>query len=297
MSVPAAYFGVILIWATTPLAVKWSGAEAGFLFGAGSRMLIGALLCLPLLWLWRMPLPWHRAARQTYFAVALMIYGGMSLTYWGAQFVPSGLISVVFGLTPFVTSLLAAFWLGERLTPAKLLGIVLGISGLALIFRTELVVQGPGLLGLLALLGAVLLHTVSGVWIKRLDAGLSPLATTAGGLWLSLPPYALTWLISGATWPAELSWRSISAIAYLGVFGSVLGFIFYYYVLNRLEAGKVALITLITPLVALYLGQTLNGEHLGNMVWWGSATVLAGLILHQWGDRWIGLSARYRAAG
>ena len=65
MSVPAAFIGVIVIWSTTPLAIKWSGEGPGFLFGVSARMLIGTVLCLALMKLVRVALPWDRAARRT----------------------------------------------------------------------------------------------------------------------------------------------------------------------------------------------------------------------------------------
>ncbi|MEN8214816.1 MAG: EamA family transporter [Pseudomonadota bacterium] len=113
MSVPAAYLGVIIIWSTTPLAIKWSG-ETGFLFGVSGRMLLGALLCILIIALWRLEFPWHRAARRSYWAASVTIYGAMIITYWGAQFIPSGLISVLFGISPIVTSLLSIIWLNDR---------------------------------------------------------------------------------------------------------------------------------------------------------------------------------------
>lgn len=62
MSVPAAYVAVILIWTTTPLAVKWSGEGPGFLLGALGRMGLAAIVCMLLLALLRVPFAWHRAA-------------------------------------------------------------------------------------------------------------------------------------------------------------------------------------------------------------------------------------------
>ena len=114
MSVPAAYFSIILIWTTTPLAIKWSAEGSHFLFAVSARMMIGMVMSLCLLWLTRTPLPWGRKARRTYLAVGLGVYGALGLTYWGAQFIPSGLISLIFGLTPVMTGLLATLLLGER---------------------------------------------------------------------------------------------------------------------------------------------------------------------------------------
>jgi drug/metabolite transporter (DMT)-like permease len=293
MPVLTAYLGVILIWATTPLAIKWSGQDVGFLFGVVARTALGAALGLALLLALRLPLPWHRAARRSYLAATLMMYGGMTCTYWGAQYIPSGLISLLFGFTPFVISLLAAWLLQERsLTPAKLLGIAVGISGLGLIFHADASLDSGAFKGLLAVLAAVLLQAINNVWMKRLNAGLPALSITVGGLLLSLPLFALTWLLLQPAWPATLPVRAGLSIVYLGTVGSVLGFLLYFYVLQRMEAAKVGLITLITPVLGLLLGQNLNGETISLHVWWGSATVLAGLALHQWGGWLLPLAGR-----
>lgn len=77
---------------------------------------------------------WRRGALLTYLAGGLGIWGAMTSVYWGAQHIPSGMVSVIFGLSPVVTALMAAIWLGERAqTPFRLLGMALGLIGLALI--------------------------------------------------------------------------------------------------------------------------------------------------------------------
>jgi len=76
--------------------------------------------------------------------------------------------------------------------------------------------------------------------------------------------------------------RAAGAIVYLGVFGSVIGFALYYYVIKHLETSKVALITLITPVIALLLGHWLNGEIIGLRLWIGTALILLGLGVHEW---------------
>ena len=135
MSIPLAFLGTILIWSTTPLAIKWSSEGPGFIFAVMSRMAIGMLGCLLLLLIVRGKLHWHKEALQTYLAGGLGIYGAMSCVYWGAQFIPSGLVSVIFGLTPVLTGLMASYWLDEQgLTPIRLLGLASALSGLVLIF-------------------------------------------------------------------------------------------------------------------------------------------------------------------
>ena len=281
MSVPAAYLGVILIWSTTPLGIKWSAEGGGFLFGVTGRMVLGVTLCWLLLAVLRIPFPLHRRAWLTYFIAGTGIYGAMLSVYWGAQQIPSGLVSVVFGLTPIVTGVFATAWLGERhFTAPRLLGVAACIGGLTVIFRSDLAALASARYGVLAVMVSVLLHSISAVGVKRLDEPLPALALTCGALTVAVPAYLLTWWIIDGHWPASLTPRATMAIVYLGVFGSVVGFALYYYALKRLDTGRMALITLVTPLAALYIGWQFNGESLPLGTWLGTLLILAGLGLY-----------------
>lgn len=284
MSVPFAYAAVVLIWSTTPLAIQWSSAGAGFAFAVLARMAIGVVLALALLAAWRIGLPLHGRARRAYLVSGLGTFGALICTYWGAQYIHSGLVSVLFGLSPLVTGALAALWLDEpALKPARLAGMLLALAGLAVIFAGGGEASGTqATAGIVALLAAVLCYSASLVGLKRIADDSPPLATTAGSLIVSLPLFALAWLAVDGRVPHELPLRTGAAIAYLGVFGSVLGFALYYYVIKHMEAGKVALITLVTPVLALLLGHAVNGEAVDARVWAGSALISLGLVLHQW---------------
>jgi len=284
MSLPIAYLTVIAIWSTTPLAIKWSALGTGFAFAVLARMAIGVVLAALIVTLWRVGFPLHRKARQTYLAGGLGLFGAMGLTYWGAQYITSGLVSVLFGLAPLMTSLMAAAWLGERaLAPARVAGMVLGLAGLAIVFLTESGLGGPdALAGMAALLLAVFIHSASLVWIKRIGDDSPPLAITTGTLAVSLPLFLLVWALADGGVPAAVPARAGAAILYLGVFGSVLGFALYYYIVKHMEAGRVALITLVTPVLALLLGILLNGEVVPPRVWLGAALIALGLSVYQW---------------
>ncbi len=288
MSVPFAYLGVVLIWSTTPLAIKWSAQGAGFAFAVAARMLIGLSLATLILLLWRIRLPLNARARRSYLAGGLGLFGAMTLTYWGAQYVHSGLVSVLFGLSPLVTGLLALLWLKEEAFGArKLAGMMLGLAGLLVIFGDggNLGVgtnDGHAVTGVVALLVAVTVYSASLVWLKRIGDDSPPLATTAGTLIVALPLFGLVWWLSGAEIPAPLPTQAGVAIVYLGVFGSVLGFALYYYVIKHMETGKVSLITLVTPVLALWLGNLLDGEVVGLRIWAGAGLIGLGLSLHQW---------------
>jgi drug/metabolite transporter (DMT)-like permease len=285
MSVPAAYIGVIIIWATTPLAIKWSGESVGFLFGVSARMLIGVILASLLILVLRRPWRWHARAVRAYLAVALGLYGAMMLVYWGAQYIPSGLISVVFGLTPPLIGIMAWFLLGERgFTLPRVLGMLLGLLGLALIFGADIVSGGAAWVGITAAVLSVILYSFSTVWVKRLNAEVSALELTAGGLVITNILYLLTWWMSGESIPEVIPERSLWSIVYLGVFGSVFGFVMFYYALSRVQAGTMALLTLVTPVLALFLGHLLNAESVEPIALLGSGMILLGLVLYQGGQ-------------
>lgn len=283
MSVSAAYFAIILIWATTPLALQWSTQGVDFAFAVFVRMLIGVVVAGLAVLVWRIGMPLHGRARKAYLVAGLGVFGAMVLTYWAARYVHSGLISVLFGLSPVMTGILAALWLGERsLSPLRLVGMVLAACGLATIFiHGDSLGDEHALAGLVALLVAVFIYSGSLVWLKRIDDDSPPLATTVGALLVSLPLFGLVWLLGDGHLPAIVPPRSGAAIVYLGIFGSVIGFALYYYVIKHLEASKVALITLITPVLALLLGHLLNGENIGLRLWLGTGLILFGLSVHQ----------------
>ena len=280
-----AYFLMILIWSTTPLAIKWSSQGVDFISGLSLRMFIGAALAFSLALLWYKQMPLHREARQVYLASALAIYGSFMLVYWGAQYIPSGLISVLYGLTPIFTAFFALFLLrNETFAVNKILGALLGILGLAIIFVGQLNFGEQAVFGILATLLSVILHSASAVWIKRLNTSLPALIVTAGGLVFSTPLFVVTLILFAEPLPGDLPSRTLWAILYLGIMGSVVGFVSYYFVLAKLSPSTVALATLITPVTALLLGKWFNQESISMTIFLGTSLVISGLLIHQFYD-------------
>jgi len=290
-----AYAGIIMIWSTTPLAVQWSSDGVGFVFGAGSRMVFGALLALGLAAMLGLGMQWHRRAVQAYVAAGLGIYGSMLAVYWGAQFIPSGWIAVIFGLTPVITGVMAAFWLqGESLTLRRLAGMLIGLAGLAVIFGSSVSLQADAWQGVAAVLFSAVIHSASAVWVKRIRAELPAIVQTAGGLVVSAPLFLLTWLLTMSGLPHDVPARTVGSIAYLTLFGSVIGFAMYYYVLKHVEATRVALITLVTPVAALLIGSLLNGEAVTVDVVIGTLLIVSGLAVFEMGGGMGRLKAMLR---
>lgn len=277
-----AYSAMIFIWSTTPLAIKWSSYGIDFITGLSARMLIGSAAAAGLCLFLNNSLPLNKKSMQVYFASGFSIYAAMMLVYYGAQFVSSGLVSVIFGMNPILTSWFAIqLFASEKFSAGKLIGAIFGIAGLAYIFREQMYLGQQAVVGIMTILLSVSVHSISAVWIKHINAGLSALSITTGGLVFSLPLFLLTFWMFAQPLPGDIPARTLWSIIYLGLMGSVIGFVSYYYVLTKLNASTVALATLITPVIALLLGNRFNQEPLTTQLLLGTALILSGLIMHQ----------------
>lgn len=292
MKLTSAYAGIVAIWSTTPLALKWS-TEAGFLLGLALRLAVAMLFALPLVALLRGGLPMHSRARHLYLAGGVTTFLMLALSNWSAQYVPSGWLSVVFGLTPIVTTLMATAWLDEAETTRTGLGsLILSLLGLGLIFGRGAEPGPETVLGILALLVSVFCYSGSLIWIKLIDARVDSISSMAGTTVVALVLSLLCWAADGAEWPVTFTDRTMGSIVYLGLVASVIGYSLFYLLMRHLDTTRVALINLITPVTALLVGHFLNSEPLNGAIWTGTALVLAGLIWFQFGGR---IAARLRA--
>jgi drug/metabolite transporter (DMT)-like permease len=286
MSVPIAYFAVILIWSTTPLAIVWSSETIHPTLAVLLRMLIAVVPGWLILKAFRIELPWHKSALKLYSFSAIGIFGGMLFAYLAAGYISSGLMSLMFGLAPILSGVLSQRILAESaLSPAKKIALAIAICGLATVCFDKISLKDDGYIGIIAVLIAVSFFSLSGVLVKSVEVAINPMATTLGSLLLSLPLFTLVWLIFDGN-IAHQTWsnKSILSVVYLGVIGSLVGFIAYFYILQRLKASAVALITMITPVIAISLGLLLNNETINFNLIVGALAIIAGLAIYQWGD-------------
>ncbi len=287
MAIKLAFLGVIIIWSTTPLAIKWSGGDdVGFLFGVTMRMILGCVVAGFLVTVLRHQFSLSKNSIKAYLASGIGIYVAMLMAYWSASYMPSGWIALVWGVSPVLAGIFGHFFLGENaLLMHKLIGIFIGLLGLFVIF-----IEGAGMgsnvmLGVFLAFIGVLGQLSSAIAIKKIDADVSGLVMTTGGLAVSIPLFIISWLIFDGELPDEIPFRTASSIVYLALMGSVVGFSLYYYLLKNVEASKVALITLVTPVSALLLGSYLNDETITTSVIIGAALIIGGLASYQWGDK------------
>jgi drug/metabolite transporter (DMT)-like permease len=233
-------------------------------------------------------------ALLAYAAGSMAIFGGMFGTYWAAQHLASGMVSVLFGTAPLFTSLLAAWVLGERTLNAYWLGgLLLAFAGLGLIFHEQLSLDGVGGWAVLVMLWSAFIHALSTVLVKKINAPIAGSVTSVGALWTAAVLFLLAWLLlapAGELWPQAISGRAWGAIVYLAVFGSVFGFMLFFFALRHLPASLMGLVTLLAPVLALWLGWWFEGEVLSRAAMLGTLLVLGGLAWAQWGAMWVSVA-------
>ena len=285
MSVSIAYLAVLLIWATTPLGIVWSSESINPSLAVFLRMLIALVLGVLVIKLGKIDIPFHKKALRLYAYSALGIFGGMLCSYLSASYLSSGIISLVFGLSPVISALLAKRILAEpNISTIRKLSMAISLSGLAVVCSDNFTLANDGIYGVIFILLAVFFFSLSGVLVKSVSLAIHPLATTVGALSVATPLFFLSWLLLDGTLPIE-TWqaKSLWATLYLGVFGSLIGFYAYFSVLQKLSASSVTLVTLITPIIALTLGSVFNGEVINDKLLIGAFMVLLGLSIYHFG--------------
>lgn len=284
MLVRLTYVLVILIWATTPLAIKLGGASfapmAGLTLRIALAFSIGSVICtvsgyasLNIRKHW--PL---------YLAASISLFPNMALVYMAAQYISSGLIALLFGLSPLFTAAMSRLILGESaMQPRKWLAIVLAAIGLVLIFSEKTNLASGSATGIGLMLLSNVFFSGSALWVKRLNKSLTvpPLEQALGAMAFALPSMLLTWVFGFGVTPIQYTATSLAALLYLALFGSLLGFVAYYYILSRMTVETVSLIPFITPVLAMLLGVFIADELVTPMMMAGAGLILIALGIYQ----------------
>lgn len=277
-----AYLGLILIWSTTPLSVVLGLRDFDAVWSLAVRMVLAALLATVVLRVAGLRLARDPAALKLYGIGALSMFGAMLFTYLGARHLSSGMISVLFGLSPLVVGLLSRLFLRDvRFSGLQWGGLVLGVLGLAVIFLEGDEMASIHTPSVLLVLTGVFSYAVSALWIKQMPNTLPPLVQTTGALWISALGCVLVLPVVGGPvpthWPGTVT---VLAVLYSASMGSIVAMLCYFFLLQRIAVGTMALTTLVTPVFALLLGMLVNHERFRTETLWGMGLILLGLMAY-----------------
>jgi drug/metabolite transporter (DMT)-like permease len=278
----AAYVLMVLLWGSTWAAIKIGVAEVPpFLFAFERAVAVASILTVAVVVL-RQSFPRTRVTLLASGISGLFNIGTTwALIFWAEQFVPSGLVAVFGAMAPVWTAILAHFFVrGDRLSRLKVVALLLGLVGTALLVGAPTASEGPN-----ALLATVLLAimpiswAISAILIARFLSRESPIAVVGIGTWvgaLFLLPFALTQVGQPQQWDA----RSAIAFAYLVIGGSCIALVLNAWLYRKLRPTTVTLSQVLIPTQALLIGAFALGEEFTLRMLAGAALVVSAVALN-----------------
>jgi len=274
-----AFACIYIIWGSTYLAIRYAVETIPPLFVASFRHLIaGALLFA---WCWRQGL---RPVRQQWFAsivlAVLFFLIGHGTLHWAQQSLPSGMAAILVTTEPIFVAIIVMVTRRTRMTLSLLLGVLVGLGGVALIFGTDVRTGRSEMLSSLVVLIGAASWSIGMVYSR--SAALHPdsrmaaaMSLLAGAVLLSLGGI-VTGEIATLHFTA-ISMKSLLALVYLAVAGSLVAYSAYFWLLNRFPPTLISTHTFVNPLVALALGWAIAGEILTPRVVFGGLIVVAAI--------------------
>ncbi|MDD8019282.1 MAG: EamA family transporter, partial [Bacteroidota bacterium] len=135
-----AYSAICIIWGSTWLAIKLGLETMTPLLSSGIRFAVAAMVLFTIIKVRKIAIPWNASTYWFFIVVSLTSFSiPFGLVYWGEQKVSSGLTSILFAVFPFCVALMSAIFLpNEKLTAAKIFGIIIGFSGIVTIFSNDI---------------------------------------------------------------------------------------------------------------------------------------------------------------
>lgn len=228
--------------------------------------------------------------RKAWFA--LLVVGILNnaipffLIVWGQIHITAGMSSILNATTPFFTVLVAGALLAdERITGAKLLGVLIGMAGTIVMIGPQVLMSGFGsgsVLGQLAVMGAAISYAFAGVWSRRFkDMGITPLVIAAGQTTMA----AL--LLLPITLMAEAPLQTLSgadahiwaAMIGLAVFSTAVAYLLYFRLIATAGATNASLVTFLVPISAILLGVIFLSEPFTKPQAIGMALIGLGLLI------------------
>lgn len=223
--------------------------------------------------------------RPTWQLVLAMATGNFAISYgivyWAEQTLPSGLTAVLWAVFPLMTAGVSQLQGTEaRLRGGQWWGLVVGFVGVVLLFLTDVrTVGGDAIERGLVLLLSPLVSALSTAYIKRHGANVSAALLNRSALLVgSLMLLAAALLVEGGVDPPRTT-AGVLGVVYLALFGTVLTFTLYFWVLRQASTVALSLIAYVTPAIALVVGAGLGEERVTGWTLGGLALVLVGCAL------------------
>lgn len=279
----AAFATIYIVWGSTYLFVSFAVDEIPPFRMAGTRFSIAAILMFILIVMTGRlkPVSWQQLKNAS--LAGIMFLGvGTGGTAWALQYVDSGLTALIISTEPLFIILMMWAIAGKKPDWQSIIGVALGIFGaFLLVVQDEIVVDQSDWFGIGAIFVSILTWGYATILVSRSEMPPNQMLTTgiqlfSGGSILFL----VSWLVGEpAISPWALSSKAILSMAFLIVFGSILVFTAFNYLLKQVSPAKVATGTYVNPVIAIFLGWFFAGEVITWQTMIAAVVLLSGVFL------------------
>jgi len=287
VKVVLAYVVCAVVWGTTWFAIRVCIGDGGYptLPAAALRFTIAVAVLVPLA-VAGLARPGPRDRRQLLWLVVAGLLNalGYGLVYSGEEHVSGALAAVLFGTEPLAVALMVTVTRTEHVHRSDLLGALIALCGVGVIFWDRLDVSRDQAAGVGLILLAVVVSGAYAVIIKREASGMHPLASAA--VFLTVTTVALWAFVLARGWQ-PLPWpppvKPTIALLYLAIFGSVIAFATYFYLLSRINLMASASLVFVLPIIALFVDAIWEDDVvLAGRTYLGIAITMAGVLVSVW---------------
>lgn len=258
------YLLTVLIWGTTWIAIKLQMGPVAITLSIAYRFALAALVLFAVLLLGRRLQRLDARGQRLCMAQGVCLFClNFICFYTASQWIPSGLVAVVFSTATLWNALNARLWFGQRIASNVMAGGGLGLLGLGLLFWPELVghqATPETFYGLgLALLGTLCFSTGNMLSSLQQKAGIRPLTGNAWSMLYGTLILLALCLFQGVPLNFDWSARYVGSLLYLAIPGSVIGFTAYLTLVGRMGPDRAAYCTVLFPVVALNISAFAEG--------------------------------------
>ncbi|MFC5739973.1 drug/metabolite exporter YedA [Dyella tabacisoli] len=271
--VPLSLLALYIIWGSTYLGIRYALESYPPFLLAGLRFLGAGVAMFGFLRVRGMAMPTPRQWRNAAITGILLLGFGNGLVCFAEQRVSSGIAAVAVASMPLFAALFSTLY-GERPTRRESFGLMIGFVGVIVLNL------GAGLsgsrIGALALIVASMSWAFGSIWSRRQEMPPGPMNTAAQMLCASVALLLVSFM-SGEHMPAHPTLRATLAVVYLAVFGSIIAFSAFLYVLKHARPALATTYAYVNPPVAVLFGIVMVGEQIGPYDLLGMAIILVGV--------------------
>ncbi|MDC0230898.1 EamA family transporter [Aureispira] len=261
--IPVSFFCIYFIWGSTYLATDWAFESFPPFYMTGFRLLVAGMLLLTFSYKHLKTTSTIQLRNSAFFGVLILAIGS-GASMWSVLYLDTGMASLMIGCEPLVLVIFLWLLMGKKPSIQKIIGVAFGMAGMYILLSQKTIVTSPDAYkGIIAICISMLGWTIGSIYLKGANVPASKILNTAiqmlaGGVVLLFVGLLVREDLS--TIPQYFTWKAFGSFLYLILFGSIIAYSAFNYLLMKEDPRKVATVTYINPIVAMFLGWFFNNE-------------------------------------